>query len=560
VIRGRSWKLLAAAGVVSAGVVLVGAACGGTHTPSAPRRATSTDTPVNPLRFANFAVAMDQQVDYLDPGLSYTTEGWGVMWNVYLPLIGYAHVGGPAGATLVPYLARALPHVSADGKTYTLTLRRGLTYSNGAPVKASDFKATVERDYQLDSIGAGFFDNIVGAAEYAQTKTGGISGIVANDATGRIAIHLTAPEGDFENILATLFAAPVPAKTPLRDMSTHPIPSTGPYQIETYLPNKQIVEVRNPRFHAAAFGGNVPAGNPDKVTWNMVGDDAVALRDVVSGQDDWMSYHQIPTDSLATVQQKYADRLRVFTPANTYYFFMNTRVPPFNDVRVRQAVNYAIDRAALVRLVGGLARPTENILPPTYPQYVRHTLYPHDLAKAKRLVAASRYKGMEVTVWNQDHGADWKLTAYLVDVLDSIGFQATQRIVNANDYWTRVGNPATKAQIGFADWFQDYPHPLDWFDPLLNGALAGKSYSNNYANYDNAAVSATIEQLKRRPELTPSVDSAWASLDRTVMEDAPWAPFLNREQTDFFSARVDLGCYENHVLYEFDYATICVSK
>jgi peptide/nickel transport system substrate-binding protein len=503
---------------------------------------------------------MDQNVDYLDPALSDTTESWGVLWNVYLPLIGYAHVGGPGGTTLVPYLARALPHVSADGTTYTLTLRHGLTYSNGAPVKAGDFKATIERDYQLDSVGAAFFDNIVGASEYAQTKQGDISGIVTNDATGKIVIHLNAPEGDFENILATLFAAPVPAATPLKDMSTHPIPSTGPYVIKTYVPNKQIVEVRNPRFHAAALDGNVPAGNPDTVTWDMIGDDATALDDVISGRDDWLSYHEIPTDRLASVQKRYGDRLRVFTPANTYYFFMNTRVPPFDNVKVRRAVNYAIDRAELVRLVGGLARPTENILPPTYPQYVEHTLYPHDLARARRLIAASGETGMEVTVWNHDHGTDWKLTEYLVGVLDSIGLQATQKIVNTNVYWSKVGNPATKAQIGFANWFQDYPHPLDWFGQLLNGAQVGNGFSNNYANYENPTVDATIQQLKRQPELTPAVDRAWAALDRTVMQDAPWAPFLNREQTNFFSARVDLGCYENHVLYEFDYATICVTN
>jgi peptide/nickel transport system substrate-binding protein len=552
--------VLAAAGALAAGVTLVAAACGSGRTTPAPAVTTSRRAPVNPRRFANFAVAMDRGIDYLDPGLSYTTQGWGVMWNVYLPLIGYAHVGGPGGATLVPYLARALPRISADGKTYTLTLRRGLRYSNGAPVRASDFKATIERDYQLDSAGAVFFDNIVGASDYAQTKQGDISGIVANDASGRITIHLNEPEGDFENVLATLFAAPVPANTPLKDMSNNPIPATGPYVIKTHLVNKQIVEVRNPRFRAAVFDGNVPAGNPDKVTWNVVGDDAVALRDVISGKDDWMGYHQIPTESLASVQQRYPDRLRVFTPANTYYFFMNTREPPFDDVRVRRAVNYAIDRQALVRLVGGLARPTENVLPPTYPQLARPVLYPHDLAKARRLVAASGDAGMKVTVWNHDHGTDWKFTAYLVDVLDSIGFQATQKIVSTNVYWTRVGNPATKAQIGFADWFEDYPHPLDWFGPLLTSAPLGRSYSNNYANYDNPSVDVTIEQLKRRPELTPSVEKAWAALDRTVMREAPWAPFLNREQTDFFSARVDLGCYENHVLYEFDYATICVSK
>ena len=92
------------------------------------------------------------------------------MWNVYLPLLGYKHVNGPDGATLVPYLAQALPTVSSDGKTYTLTLREGLKYSDGTPVKASDFPATIERDFKIDSPGVGFFSNIVGADDVREDE------------------------------------------------------------------------------------------------------------------------------------------------------------------------------------------------------------------------------------------------------------------------------------------------------------------------------------------------------------------------------------------------------
>src|SRR5581483_5895667 len=106
--------------------------------------------------FPVLRVAEDTSIDYLDPGLTYSPEGLNVIWNVYLPLLGYRHVSGAGGATIVPYLARALPAVSANGRTYTLFLRSGLKYSNGQPVKASDFKATVERDFKLDSPGAGY--------------------------------------------------------------------------------------------------------------------------------------------------------------------------------------------------------------------------------------------------------------------------------------------------------------------------------------------------------------------------------------------------------------------
>src|SRR6185437_1015151 len=335
--------------------------------------------------FPNFKIAYDTGIDFLDPALSYTVEGWQIMWNVYLPLLGYKHVNGPDGGTIVPYLAQDLPKVTNGGKTYTMTLRKGLKYSDGTPVKASDFAASIVRDFKVDSPGVGFFGDIVGADN---AKSGSISGITTNDATGKISITLKSPQGDFENILATTFAAPVPPNTPAKDQSSTPAPSTGPYMIKSYKPNKQAIVVRNPNFDASQFDGNVPAGNPDKMTIDIIGDDSVALQRVISGQDDY-DFHQIPPDRLSSVQQKYADQIKVYTPANTYYFFMNVRVPPFDNLKVRQAVNYAINREALIRVYGGLAQPTENVLPPTYPSYKKLNLYPYDLAKAKKLIQES---------------------------------------------------------------------------------------------------------------------------------------------------------------------------
>jgi peptide/nickel transport system substrate-binding protein len=558
-IPRRKWLLPAAL----AAVVLAASAsgCGGaastTGPPPAAAAPATTHAKSQGTTFPLFRVAEDTSIDYLDPGLTYSPEGLNVIWNVYLPLLGYRHVSGAAGATIVPYLARRLPRVSADGRTYTLYLRPGLTYSNGAPVRASDFKATVERDFKLDSPGAGYFYDIVGADEARKSKGGDISGIVTDDATGRITITLKTPQGDFVNVLASEFAAPVPANAPASDTSTHPLPATGPYVIQSYAPNRQIVEVRNPHFDAAALGGSVPAGNPDKVVWDIVGDPGAAMQRTTAGQDDW-DPQPIPASSWDDIEAKASDQVRIYTPPNTYYFFMNTRVWPFNKVQVRRAVNYAIDRDELVAIYGGLARPTENILPPTYPSYTKHSLYPHDLVEARRLIRAAGATGARVTVWNHDRGLDPKATAYLVKVLDSIGLKAKQHIVPSAVYWATIGNEATNAQIGFADWFQDYPHPLDWFDVLLNGERITKTYNNNYANFDDKEVNAEIDVLNKQPIPTSPVNSRWAALDRQIMLEAPWAPFLNREFTDYFNKRVDLGCYVNQVVYGFDYATICV--
>jgi len=554
--RDRS-TLVASVAALTIGVALLAAACGGGGNKSSASTEGTTGAAGGSTQqkaFPNFRIVYDTGTDYLDPGLSYTVQGWEAMWNVYLSLLGYKHVAGPDGATLVPALAQDMPDISADGKTYTLKLRPGLKYSNGKPVKATDFKYAIKRLFQIDSPGVGFFTNIVGADQFSKTKKGDISGIVANDSSGQITIKLVKPQGDFQNILATIFAAPVPSGTPAKDQSTTPIPSTGPYMIQSYQPNRQFILVRNPNFKPTA---NVPATNPDKMTFKIVEDDSAALQQVINGQADY-NFHPIPVDRLADVQQKYGDQLKIYTPANTYYFFMNNKLAPFNNLKVRQAVNYGIDRNALVRLYGGLATPTENVLPPTYPQYKKHNLYPHDLAKAKQLIQQAGVKGQSVTVWTSNRDTAKKPAAYLQDVLNQMGFKAKLKVIDASIYWTTVGNQATKAQIGFADWFQDYPHPLDWFDVLLNGERITQTHNNNYSNFDNKNVNSTINKLKTEPTLTDAVNQQWAQLDNTVMQNAAWAPYVNRQFTDFFSSKVDTSCYINHVLYQFDFSRICM--
>lgn len=558
IVRRRNrWTTVAGVAAVAVGLALVAAGCGGSKSSSGGTTSTAASGGgsgvVKKKTFPVLRAAWSTGIDFFDPGLSYTVDGWSILWNVYTPLLGYKHVAGPDGVTLVPALVEALPTVSSDGLTYKLKLRKGLKYSDGSPVKASDFGATIERDYKVDSPGVGFFANIVGAEEFAKTKTGKITGITADDATGDITIKLKSPQGDFTNILAMEFAAPVPASTPAKDQSTTPAPATGPYMIQSFKPNKSFVVVRNPNFVATE---NLPDGNPDKVVGTIVEDDTAALTQTLNGQVDY-DFHTVPNDRLADVQTKYPDQLKIYTPANTYYFFVNTRQPPFDKLEVRQAVNYAIDRDALVRLYGGLANPTENVLPPTYPQYKKISMYPHDVAKAKELIKQAGAEGAAVTVWGNDSETSKKPVAYLADVLNSIGLKAKLKIVNGTVYWTTLGNQATKAQIGFADWFQDYPHPLNWFDTLLNGGRITQTHNNNYSNANVPAINAKIDALKKEPKLTDSVNQQWAEVDKLVMEKALWVPYANRQFTDFFGKEVDTSCYINHVLYQFDFSRIC---
>jgi len=397
----------------------------------------------------------------------------------------------------------------------------------------------------------------VGAPAFSKTKKGGISGITVNDKARTVDIKLSSPRGDFLYILGIPFAAILPKATPATDQSTRGIPATGPYMQQSYKPNRSFIFVRNPNYKEIQ---GIPKGNPDKLTGTIISEDTAALQTVLNGKSDY-DFRTIPTDRLSEVQTKYKDQLRLYTPANTYYFAMNSRVPPFNNLKAREAINYAIDRGAMVRLFGGLGVTTQNFLPPTYPQYKKITHYTHDLAKAKQLVQQSGTAGMKVTVWGLNEAPSQPTTEYVADVLNKIGWKATPKLLAHDVYFTTIGNQATKAQIMYTDWYQDYPHPLDWFDVLLNGNRITQTHNNNVGNADFPAANATIERLKKEPKLTPAINKEWAQLDNDyVVKYSAIAPYLNIEGTDFFGKNVDLSCYYNHVLFQFDWTAICMKK
>ena len=497
--------------------------------------------------------------DYMDPALAYTVAAWQINWYVYEGLLGYKHVSGSDGATLEPYLAESMPKVSADGTKLSFKLRDGLKYSDGTAVKASDFAASIERLFKVDSPGVGFFGVIKGVSGpngYATTKKGHISGIVTNDSARTIDITLDHPEGDILYILSTQFASILPANTPASDQSTKGIPSTGPYMIQNYVPSRSFTIVRNPNYNDQI--PTMPSGNPDKVTGKIITDPVAAYQQVVTNQSDY-DFQVVPNDRLPEAQSKYKDRLKFYTSPNTYYYFLNNKLPPFNNLKARQAVNYAIDRNAIISGVyGGLGRPTQNFLPPDYPQYKKLSAFTFDIAKAKQLVQQSGTAGASVDVYGPNEDPSKASTEYLASQLSKIGYKPKLHLLSHQVYFTTIGNQATKAQAGFTDWYQDYPHPIDWFDVLLNGDRITQTHNNNPGNVDVASVNKEINALKKITELTPEVDARWAKVDKDLMVTyATSVPYMNRSQTDFFSTRMDLSCYSFHVLGQWDWGISC---
>ena len=146
-------------------------------------------------------------------------------------------------------------------------------------------------------------------------------------------------------------------------------------------------------------------------------------------------------DRLAEVKAKFGDRFRLEESINTYYFFMNNKTAPFNDIKVRQAINYAIDPEALNRVFGGRLHPTQQILPPGMPGYEEYKLYPGpDMAKAKALIAEANPTDKDITVWTDDEPDRKRIGEYYHDLLTQLGFNATLKVVAGDVYWATIGN------------------------------------------------------------------------------------------------------------------------
>ncbi len=323
--------------------------------------------------------------DYLDPALSYTQEGLTAMYDTYIPLLTYARAEGEEGGKVVPGLAKSMPKISNGGKTYTLTLRKGLRYSNGSSVKASDFKHAIERVLALNSQASASYLSIVGAEKFQKTKKGGISGIKTDDKTGEITIELTAPRGTFTNELGLLYGAPVPGNTPIKNMTASPPPATGPYVISKVEPGRSWSYERNPQWakNNEKLVSEVPGGHVDKIEIKVVSNPSTQVNEVERGSSDWMQT-TVPPDLYNKVKEKYeGTQFRVEPTISNYFFWMNTTKPPFNDVKVRKAVNYALNGEALERIYAGSLKAIQQILPPGMPGYKQLKLYPHDMRQGE---------------------------------------------------------------------------------------------------------------------------------------------------------------------------------
>ncbi len=489
----------------------------------------------------------------VDPHINYTLQYWQIYQGLYDGLLAFKKAAGAEGFEKVPDLAEAMPEVSNDGKTYTFKIRKGVVFSNGQEVGVKDVVASFQRIFKVSSPTAGgFYSVIVGAdACLATPATCTLDGgVIGDEAAGTVTINLTRPDAEFFDKLALPHAAILPADTAATDAGTTPIPGTGPYYISAYDPNTGMTMSRNPHFKVWSEDAQ-PDGYPDVIQYDFGLTDEAEVTAVQNGEADWM-FDQPPTDRLGEIGTTYKDQVFITPLTAWWYAPMNTNIPPFDNVKARQAVNFALDRNTLVNLFGGpvLASPVCQVLPPGFPgnePYCPYTVDPGttwsapDLDKAKALVEESGTKGQKVTIIAEDTAVSKAIGTYMQSVLTDIGYEAEVKPISPNIQFTYIQNTNNNVQISITQWYQDYPAASDFLNILFGCAsfAPGSDSSINIAGFCDKDIQAKMDTALLLGVTDPvAANKLWTEVDKAVTDAAPMAALFTPKRIDFVSKRV----------------------
>ena len=489
----------------------------------------------------------------IDPHINYTLQFAQIFQGVYDGLVTFKKANGAEAFVIVPDLAEELPKPENGGKRYVFKLRKGIKFSNGHDLTVNDAAASLRRIFKVSSPTAGsFYNRIVGADACIKTPATCTlaGGVIADAKAGTLTINLVEPDPEFFFKLSVPHAFILPADAPTKDVGVQPIAGTGAYKIVSYDPKKQLKLVRNPLFKVWSDDAQ-PDGYVDEVDYDFGLSDEDQVTVIANGQGDWM-FNPLPADRLAEVGTKYAKQAHISPLTAMFYVPMNTRLPPFNNLKARQAVNFAIDRAALVKIYGGtnLATPTCQVLPMQfsgYEPYCPYTKNPGtkwtapDMAKAKALVKESGTAGQKVTLITEDTAVGRQIGTYLQSVLNDLGYDTAIKVLSQTVEFTYIQNTNNKVQIAYTTWYQDYPAASNFLNVLFSCASfrEGSDASVNISGLCDKGLDADMAQAMTTGVTDPvAAAKQWAAIDRKVTDLAPVAVMFNPKQLDFVSKRV----------------------
>ncbi len=485
-------------------------------------------------------------------------------------LVSYAHTAGAVGATIVADLADAVP--ARTGTVYVFHLRPGIRYDTGQPVQARDVRYSFERLFRggergFASRGELGFTGIVGAAACVRRPaTCDLSqGVQTDDNAGIVRIRLTRPNPLFLNRLAELFLV-VPYRTPITGRSRGPVPGTGPYTVTRFVPSHRV-ELRRNRYFRQWSRAAQPDGYPDSIVVDVGAITAATVAQITRGQLDFVQPSDATDLPPATVRTAaLSHRLQLFdgSALAVGMAILNTRLPPFNDPRVRKALNYAVDRNELARrrMAIGLikATPTCQVLIPGiggYRPYCPYTIdhgsgrwLAPDLTGAAELVRESGTAGQPVTVWEPTSRYDPD-GAYFVEVLTALGYKAHLHTPRP-DFFTYIDEVLKpgRAQLTVLAWTSP-PGGDDLTQHLLCRSFDAKHHNfySNYGGFCDPRIDREYDAAVRLAVTDPTAaNQLWAQIDQQLVDAAPWVPSWNTSTTGLASPRV--GNITPHFQYD----------
>jgi ABC-type transport system substrate-binding protein len=505
------------------------------------------------------SIGWNGEIQWLDPALGYDVTSWPAERLIFEGLVDY-----DSGSNIVPLLAAELPTISDDGKTYTFKLHDNVSFvkSDGSVLRAmtaDDVAYSINRALNPklkpypSPVGGGFFGNIVGASDVLAGTSEAATGIKVIDPT-TVEFTLSRADATFLEVLATPFASIVPKELAAGDadaFSAAPV-GTGPFIFKSYTKGQGAQFARNPAYWQAGLP------HLDAIDYRTGQDDIAMIQQIEAGTLDLMG-DPMPPAQFTDVTTNFPDQIQRLTLNNVDYVFMDTQQPnngPFSKLEVRQAVNYVIDKDAILQITHGAGQPANCIYPPNLPGYDSTcNPYPHDVEKAKSLMAsAGLADGFDTKFYTDTTDPDPQIGALIQQDLAAIGIRTE---IVSQEFATFLDTIETphKAPIGWVGWFQDYPDPSDFIEPTLTCATAVQGGANA-ALYCNKDVDTLIAAAHGMTDTTQRLQ-AYKDIQAKIMADAPWAPFRHQEWYTLVGKRV--GGFTLHPVWQYNVKVLWIN-
>ena len=498
-------------------------------------------------------VTFNNDLTTLDPQVGYDWQNWSVIKSIFDGLMDYK----PGTTELEPDLAKEYT-VSDDGLTYTFKLRDGLKFHNGRPVTAADVKYSLERAVNpaTQSPGAGYFSMIKGHDELSTGKAKEMSGIATPD-DKTVVFTLTRPDATFLHLMAINFGFVVPKEEVEKagaDWGKKPV-GTGAFKFVEWAPGQHIVLERNQDYHRA--------GVPylDKLTFEFGQDPTVAVLRLGKGEVDIVG-DGIPPAQFAQIMADPAnkDLIAIGDQLHTGYVTMNVTQPPFDNLKVRQAVNMAINKDRIVRLINNRGVTATQPLPPAMPGYNRQNKgYSFDPEGAKKLLKEAGAENISTELYAMNVDPNPRIAQAIQQDLAAIGIKAEIRSLAQAEVIAAGGSgKAPLVWSGGMAWIADFPDPANFYYGILGcaGAVEGGWNWSKYCNKDLDARAAKADAMVKSDQAEARI-AAWQGIFDDVLKEAPWAPVFNEKRFTYHSARLggDPALFTDpiHIPVNYDY-------